>query len=100
MVKTVDVGRMFGSDTGAGPRRLRPTSWRMNDIPIAVINGASRGAFRSGRYATRSIDAFRRPQNAMQQSSVTPRPQTIVTPELFSSSPIFWTPMYNVIQLP
>ena len=30
----------------------------MNDIPTAVISGVSRGALRSGRYATRSIAAL------------------------------------------
>src|SRR6266545_4861112 len=44
--KTTPVGRMLGTDTGAGPSRLSPTSWRMNDIPIAVISGARRGAVR------------------------------------------------------
>ena len=30
----------------------------MNDIPTAVISGVSRGALRSGRYATRSMAAL------------------------------------------
>jgi hypothetical protein len=37
----------------------------MKDIPIAVINGARRGAPRSGLYAIRSIVALRVPQNAI-----------------------------------
>ncbi len=45
----------------------------MNDIPIAVINGASRGAPRSGRYATSSIDALSVPQKAI---AITKTPKT------------------------
>ena len=41
----------------------------MNDIPIAVINGASRGAPRSGRYATRSTVALIRPHATIATSS-------------------------------
>ncbi len=43
----------------------------MNDIPIAVISGASRGAPRNGRYATRSIVALSTPQAAIATSSDT-----------------------------
>ena len=31
------------------PRQSRPTFWRMNEKPTAVISGASFGALRSGR---------------------------------------------------
>src|ERR671935_260096 len=79
---TTPVGRMLGRETGAGPSRLSPTSCRMNDIPIAVISGASRGALRKGRYATRSIVALRRPQNAIAARRVRPRPQITEAPEL------------------
>jgi hypothetical protein len=34
---------------GLPPSHSSPTFWRMNEKPIAVINGASLGAFRSGR---------------------------------------------------
>ena len=43
----------------------------MNDIPTAVISGVSRGAFRSGRYAIRSIVAFTRANSGMVIASVT-----------------------------
>ncbi len=44
------LGRMSSRiETGAGPFQTRPTFWRMNETPIAVISGASRGALRSGR---------------------------------------------------
>ena len=33
--------------------------WTMNDMPIAVMSGARRGACRSGLYATRSIVALK-----------------------------------------
>ena len=36
------------------PNRPAIAYWRKNDAPIAVMNGTSRGAFRNGRYATRS----------------------------------------------
>ena len=41
------------------------TFWRMNDTPIAVIRGASRGALRRGRYAKRSIATPSRPMTGM-----------------------------------
>ena len=37
----------------------------MKDIPIAVIRGATLGAWRSGRYATRSIVTLIAPQMAI-----------------------------------
>ena len=49
----------------------------MNDIPIAVISGASRGAPRSGRYAIRSIVALISPQAAIATTSE----QTIASDE-------------------
>jgi hypothetical protein len=47
----------------------------MKDIPIAVMRTASRGAFRRGLYATRSIPTFRRPQAniATKRAIKTPR---------------------------
>ena len=39
----------FSRFTGAEPFHTRPTFWRMNETPIAVISGASRGAWRRGR---------------------------------------------------
>ena len=39
----------------AAPRQRYMAPSTMNDIPIAVISGARRGALRSGRYATRSM---------------------------------------------
>ena len=50
MEKILLFGRMSSRiETGAGPFQTRPTVWRMNETPIAVISGASRGALRSGR---------------------------------------------------
>ena len=46
--------------------------WTMNDMPIAVISGARRGAWRSGLYATRSIVALKSgedPSSATKSSS-------------------------------
>jgi len=39
----------------------------MNDIPIAVIKGASRGAPRKGRYATNSMLALITPHEIMER---------------------------------
>ena len=47
-VKTAPVGSTSVMRHGRRPFQARPMFWRMNDIPIAVISGASRGAFRSG----------------------------------------------------
>ncbi len=60
-----------GIATGAEPFQIRATFWRMNETPIAVISGTSRGARRSGLYATRSIVAFSSAQPAMAKSSAT-----------------------------
>ena len=50
IVKIFPCGRMSSRiETGAGPFQRRPTFWRMNETPIAVISGARRGAERSGR---------------------------------------------------
>ena len=32
-----------------GPSSIRPTFWSTNDMPIALMRGANRGALRSGR---------------------------------------------------
>ena len=42
-------GKIWGAARSPEPARTRATFWRMNETPIAVISGASRGAFRSGR---------------------------------------------------
>ena len=98
--KTGSCERMSGSDTGAGPSRFKPTFWRMNDIPIAVISGASRGACRSGRYATRSIPVLRAAQNAIAQRSVTSSAGIRVESEFESSSPNHPTATENVTHEP
>ncbi len=74
-----------GIATGCEPFQISATSSRMNDIPIAVISGTSRGALRSGLYATRSIEALRRAQPAIAITSATriagisvPRPDVSV----------------------
>ena len=46
----------------------------MNDMPTAVISGASRGAFRSGLYATRSIVALMNANSGIVTASVTSEP--------------------------
>jgi hypothetical protein len=43
----------------------------MNDIPTAVMSGVSRGACRSGRYATRSIVALTTAKSGIVIASVT-----------------------------
>src|SRR5579875_2282047 len=43
-----------GYDCTPAPYRLRNEYSRKNDAPMAVMSGTSRGACRSGRYATRS----------------------------------------------
>ncbi len=43
-----------GNGTGEGPRQYCMMFSRMNDMPIAVMSGASRGALRNRRYASRS----------------------------------------------
>ncbi|HET8811704.1 MAG TPA: hypothetical protein VFM67_03835 [Gaiella sp.] len=48
----------------------------MNDIPTAVIKGVSRGACRSGRYATRSIVALTTANSGMVIASVSTIPPT------------------------
>ena len=42
-------GKICGAARSPEPTRTSATFWRMNDTPIAVISGASRGALRSGR---------------------------------------------------
>ena len=49
-VKIARAGGQSGASTVVRRRpEASPTFWRMNDIPIAVISGASRGALRSRR---------------------------------------------------
>ena len=43
------VGKMFSIVRWLDPAKMRPTFWRTKLIPIAVISGASLGAWRSGR---------------------------------------------------
>ena len=45
----VQGGRMFGKWTVAGPFQRNITPSRKNDMPMAVMSGARRGALRSGR---------------------------------------------------
>jgi hypothetical protein len=60
----------------------------MNDIPIAVISGASRGAFRSGRYASRSIVDVQDPAERHRNEQRQPEPQMTAKPEL--SARVSW----------
>ena len=46
---TSGFGMTSGNGIGEGPVQYCITFSRMNDIPIAVISGASRGALRSRR---------------------------------------------------
>ena len=43
------AGRSAGSAGRRQPAIISAMFWRMNDTPMAVIRGASRGACRSGR---------------------------------------------------
>ena len=43
------LGRIGSTAFCDGPSRTRPTFCRTNDMPIALIRGARRGALRSGR---------------------------------------------------
>ena len=46
-MKTASSGSVFGgSETGRGPFQMSAMLSSMNDTPIAVISGASRGALR------------------------------------------------------
>ena len=61
---------------------MSATSSRMNDTPMAVMSGTSRGARRRGLYATRSIVALSRAQPIIATTSATridgmsvPRPE-------------------------
>jgi hypothetical protein len=83
------LGRMLaleissGNGTWIGPIHIRPTFCKMKDIPIAVMRTASRGAFRRGLYATRSIPTFRRPQATIATKRATRTPRILKgTPEL------------------
>jgi hypothetical protein len=49
IVNTSPRGRMESTDVGRAPFQTSATFWRMKDIPIAVIKGASRGAWRKRR---------------------------------------------------
>ena len=51
----------------------------MNEKPTAVISGASLGALRSGRYATRSIRTLSEPHTSMQTIRVAISPNTSAT---------------------
>src|SRR4051812_6543255 len=52
----------------------------MNENPTAVIRGASLGALRSGRYATRAILTLRHPQQIIARVRVSSRPETRANP--------------------
>ena len=42
-------GKIWGDDRSPLPASRSTVFWRMNDIPMAVMRGARRGAFRRGR---------------------------------------------------
>ena len=51
MLEIEKTPRFFSIRSGGlsgWPRHSRPTFWRMNDMPMAVMSGASFGALRSG----------------------------------------------------
>ena len=64
-----------------------PTFCRMKEKPTAVISGASLGAFRKGRYATRSIITFSTPQATIATRPATISPPRIPMPEVASPTP-------------
>ena len=71
IVKTVAAREdVESTEVGRAPFQTRPMFWRMNDMPIAVISGASRGALRRRRYATSSIVVLRTAQNAITITSI------------------------------
>ncbi len=64
-----------GTGIGAGPFQYCMMFSRMNDMPIAVISGARRGALRSRRYASRSMTTPVSPHSSIETrmvSSATP----------------------------
>src|SRR3954453_7889 len=65
-----------GAASGVG-RHSRPTFWRMKLMPIAVISGASLGAVRSGRYATRSIIVLSVPLHSIAMANPRMMPPTV-----------------------
>src|SRR5262249_30833433 len=70
IVNTAPVGSVSGgSETGRGPFQTKAMFSMMNETPIAVIRGTSRGAPRNGLYATRSIVALRSAQPIMAAAS-------------------------------
>ena len=63
-------GSTSGIGTGPGPFHARPMPWRMNENPIAVISGASRGWLRSGLYPIRSIATLIAAQKIIVRSKI------------------------------
>jgi hypothetical protein len=60
----------------------------MNDMPTAVINGASLGALRNGRYATRSIITLSTPEAAIATNRVRNRPKNSRITDVSCVSPM------------
>ena len=58
---------MFGSGCGPASFQTRPTSWRMNENPIAVMSGTRRGWLRSGLYPMRSIETLMTMQKSIEK---------------------------------
>jgi hypothetical protein len=71
MANTFPSGRVLSTDTVSVPFQTMATFWRMNDMPMAVISGASRGALRSGLYAILSTVTLMRPQPSIATTSAT-----------------------------
>ena len=89
-------GRMSGKCTVAGPfhRNMIPSS--RNDIPIAVISGARRGALRRGRYATRSIATLMPPMISITIGNTSSRAMTLIVlndPSVTEKKPRIAVPM-------
>ena len=59
----------------------------MKDTPTAVINGASRGAWRSGLYAMRSIEALTNANTGIVIASVSSSPPMTASTAVSASRP-------------
>ncbi len=81
----------------AGPRQKNMIPSRKNDIPMAVISGARRGALRSGRYATRSIATLIPPMTSITTGNTTSKARRLMTvkvPSVIANNPRRVVPMY------
>ena len=69
-------------------------------MPSVVISGASRGAFRSRRRATRSMVGLRMPQKIIAPSIAASTPKNVTMPDWVPSSPSLVPAIVTVIIVP